>query len=143
MPRNLAVIALAVAAVGASAPAVAEVTLTNAVGSPITVQYGYADANGFVEWTPFLLEPCFTATFAEAPNLRLIYPAFIDGRPNPDTGTIAYQVILLNQPATLALFLADPVIMVNVFGTTECAGAGAAPPKPADAAAPPKPVPTN
>jgi len=97
------------------------------------VQLGYSDENGNVpEWTAYTLKQCHTLTVDEAPNLRMIYPRFLDERINPDGG-IDYEVLLLTQPGIVALFLADPRIMYGFQWPANCGQPG----DPVDPAAPP------
>jgi len=111
--------------VSATGTAFAEVTVQNGLDRPLTI------------------EPCFVMAVAEAPNLRMIFPRYLDERLNPDTGTIDYEVHLLTQPGALTLFPADPRIMVDVLGNDACAGR-VAPATPEGKPLPTtKPVPTN
>lgn len=129
--------------VSATGTAFAEVTVQNGLDRPLTIQLGYADQFGAVTWEEVTIEPCFVMAVAEAPNLRMIFPRYLDERLNPDTGTIDYEVHLLTQPGALTLFPADPRIMVDVFGNDACAGR-VAPATPEGKPLPTtKPVPTN
>ncbi|MCW5696675.1 MAG: hypothetical protein KIS96_08050 [Bauldia sp.] len=119
--RSVLMVATASAFGVAASPLGAAVNVINGIGRSVTVQIGYSDENGNVsEWTAFTIEPCFYLTLDEAPDLRLLFPTYLDARINPDTGAIDYQVLLLTQPATLALFNADPLIMFDGLGRNDC-----------------------
>lgn len=122
--------------------ALAEVVVQNGLDRALTIQVGYADQFGNVAWEPVTIEACLAMYVTEAPNLRMIFPRFLDERVNPDTGGIDYEVYLLTQPGTLTFFPADPRIMVDVFGNAPCPDRAVPAPvgKPVPTT---KPVPTN
>lgn len=119
--RRLLALAAAAAAGLAATAATAAVNVINGIGQPVTIQLGYADDQGVVaEWNWYVIKPCFYMLIDEAPNLRMLYPKYLDGRINPDHGGIDYELILLNAATTLTLFNADPLIMVDAMGRTDC-----------------------
>lgn len=135
MDRLLAAAGIVGALMASAGSALAEVTVQNGLDRPVTIQFGYASPDGLVEWSPVTLVPCEITSVTEGPSLRLLFPRFADERLNPDTGTIDYELMLLDRPGRLFLFLADPRIMVDVMGQGGCDPAPAKP-SPAPAAKP-------
>jgi hypothetical protein len=96
--------------------AFAEIIIINAMRQDVRLQFGYADANNSVAWSMTTIPACQAVTVQEDAALRMLHPKFLDERPNPDTGGIDYEYVILDRPGRIGIGESGGRIFLDVSG---------------------------